>query len=135
MSNIKADFKAFRCPNCETFFSRSFNLEQHLTTCSERVKSVHPKNVCQIPEALFDKLDSFVINYTSEQKFFKNLAIFDFETICVQEETLRDKPKILDRETFPDICIHFFKPCRGTNFPLQLILITPLHLLLEPMKI
>ena len=41
-------------------------------------------------EKLFDKLDSFGINYTSEQKLCKNLAIFDFESICVQEETFRD---------------------------------------------
>ena len=39
---------------------------------------------------LFDKLDSFGIKYTSEQKLFKNLAIFDFESICVQDETFRD---------------------------------------------
>ena len=28
--------------------------------------------------------------YTSEQKIFKSLAIFDFESICVQKETFRD---------------------------------------------
>ena len=32
-----------------------------------------------------DKLDSFGIEYTIEQTLFKNLAIFDFESICVQE--------------------------------------------------
>ena len=90
VSNINAVFQAFRCPNCETFFNRTFNLERHLTTCSERVKNVYPRNLYQSPETLFDKLDSFGINYTSEQKLFKNIAIFDFESICVQEETFRD---------------------------------------------
>ena len=90
VNNINAVFQSFRCPNCDTFFHRTFNLERHLTTCSERVKNVYPRNVYQIRETLFDKLDSFGINYTSEQKLFKNLAIFDFESICVQEETLRD---------------------------------------------
>ena len=89
-SNIKAVFQAFRCPNCDTFISRAFNLERHLTTCSERLKNVYPRNKYQIRETLFDKLDSFGINYTSEQKLFKNLAIFDFESICVQEEIFRD---------------------------------------------
>ena len=42
---------------------------------------------------LFDKLSSFGIKYTSEQKLFKSLALFDFESICVQEETLRDTNK------------------------------------------
>ena len=90
VSNINAVFQAFRCRNCDTFFSRAFNLERHLTTCSERVKNVYPRNVYQIREILFDKLDSFGINYTSEQKLFKNLAIFDFESICVQKETFSE---------------------------------------------
>ena len=90
VTNINAAFQAFRYPNCDTFFSRAFNLERHLTTCSERVKNVYPRNVYQIRGTLFDKLDSFGINYTSEQKLFKNLAIFDFESICLQEETSRD---------------------------------------------
>ena len=90
VSNLNAVFQAFRCPNCDTFFNKIFNLERHLTTCSERVKNVYPRNVYQIQETLFDKLYSFGIKYRSEQKLFKILAIFDFESICVQEETFRD---------------------------------------------
>ena len=37
VSNINAVFQSFRCPNCDTFLNRTFNLERHLTTCSERV--------------------------------------------------------------------------------------------------
>ena len=90
VNNINAVFQSFRCPNCDTFFNRTFSKERHLTTCSERVKNVYPRNVYQIRETLFDKLDSFGINYTSEQKLFKNLTIVDFESICVQEETFTD---------------------------------------------
>ena len=35
-------------------------------------------------------MDSFGIEYTNEQTLFKNLAIFDFESICVQEESFKD---------------------------------------------
>ena len=70
-NNINAVFQYFRFPNCDTFFNRTFNLELHLTTCSERVKNVHPRNIYQIREIVFDKLDSF-------------------ESICAQEETFRD---------------------------------------------
>ena len=86
VSNIIAVVQAFRCPNCDTFFSRAFNLERHLTTCSKRVKNVYPRNVYQIRETLFDKLDSFGIKYKSEQKLFKKQAIFNFESICVQKK-------------------------------------------------
>ena len=90
VSNINAVFSAFCRPNCDTFFNRTFNVERHSTKCSERVKNVYPGNVYQIRETLFDKMDSFGINYTSQQKLFKNLAIFDFEFICVQEESFKD---------------------------------------------
>ena len=83
VNNINAVFQNFRCPNCDTFFNITFNLDRHLTTCSERVKNVYPRNVYQIRETLFEKLDSFGIKYTREQKLFKNLAKIDFESICV----------------------------------------------------
>ena len=90
MNNINAVSQSFRYPNCDTFLNRTFSLERHLTACSERVKNVYPRNVYQIRETLFDNLHSFGINCTSEQKLFKSIAIFDFETICVREETFRD---------------------------------------------
>ena len=122
VNNINEVSQSFRCPNCDTFFNRTFNLERHLTTCSERVENVYPRNVYQIRETLFVKLHFFGINYTSEQKLFKKLAKFEFESIFVQERGnfQRHNYKNLDRETCPDICINFFKPCGRTNFPLQL---------------
>ena len=35
VNNINAVIQSFGCPNCDTFFHRTFNLERHLTTCSE----------------------------------------------------------------------------------------------------
>ena len=60
-------------------------MERHLVTCSDRVKHIYPKNVYELRETLFEKLDAFNIPYRIEQKLFKNLAIFDFESICVKE--------------------------------------------------
>ena len=48
VNNINAVFQSK--PNCDTSFNRTFNLERHLTTCSERVKNVYPRNVYQIQE-------------------------------------------------------------------------------------
>ena len=61
------------------------NLERHLVTCSDLVKHIYPKNVYNLRGTLFEKLDAFNIPYRNEQKLFKNLAIFDFESICVKE--------------------------------------------------
>ena len=53
-------------------------------------ENVYPTNVYQIRETPFDKLDSFGIEYTSQQKLFKNLEIFDFVSICVHNESIKD---------------------------------------------
>ena len=54
------------------------------------MKNVYPRNLYQIRQTVFDKLDSFGIEYTIEQKLSKNFAIFDFESSCAPEKTLRD---------------------------------------------
>ena len=90
VSNMKSFFKSIRCSTCDTIFSKTGNLERHLITCSERVKHIYPKNVYQLRETLFEKLDSFNIPYKEDQKMFKNLAVFDFESICVKEETYKE---------------------------------------------
>ena len=89
VNNINALFKAFRCTTCDTFFSKTGNLERHLVTCSDRVKHIYPKNAYVLRERLFEKLDAFNIPYKNEQKLFKNLAIFDFESICVKENSYK----------------------------------------------
>ena len=90
VDNIHARFKAFRCPTCDKYIQKSGNLERHLGSCSERVKHVYPKNVYQLRETLFDKLDSFDIQCTDDQKLFNNLAVFDFESICIPEEKFKN---------------------------------------------
>ena len=57
---------------------------------SEQVKHIYPKNVHQLRETLFDKLDSFNIQYTDDQKLSNNLAVFDFESICIPEEKFKN---------------------------------------------
>ena len=85
VNNINALIKAFRCTTCDIFFSKTGNLEQHLVTCSDRVKHIYLKNVYELTETLFEKLDAFNIPLRNEQKLFKNLAIFDLQSICFKE--------------------------------------------------
>ena len=89
VNNINAVFRSFRCPNCDTLFDKIFNLERPLNTCSDRVKNVCPRNYIKC-EKLSLASWTLGIKYTSEQKLFKKLAIFDIESICVQKETFRD---------------------------------------------
>ena len=90
VDNINALFKSFRRSTCDTYFQKTENSERHLVRCSKRVKHIYPKNVYQLRETLFDKLDSFHIQYTDDQKLFNNLAVFDFESICIPEEKFKN---------------------------------------------
>ena len=73
-----------------TYSQKTGNLERHLVRCSERVKHIYPMNVYQLRKTLFDKLDSFGIQYTDDQKLFTNLAVFDFESISIPEEKFKN---------------------------------------------
>ena len=86
VDNIHALFKAFRCPTCDTYFQKTGNLERHLVSCSERAKHIYPKNVYQLRETLFDKLDSFNMQYTDDQKLFNNLAVFDLNLFVYRKK-------------------------------------------------
>ena len=89
VNNINALFRAFQCTTCDTFFSKTGNLERHLVTCSDRVKLIYPKNVYELRETVFEKLDAFNILYRNEQKLFKNWAKFEFESVCVKENSYK----------------------------------------------
>ena len=89
VNNINTLFKAFRCTTCDTFLSKTRNLERPLVTCSDRVKHIYPNNVYELRETLFEKLDAFNIPFRTEQKLFQNLVIFYFESICVMEDSYK----------------------------------------------
>ena len=43
-------------------------------------------NVYALHESLFEKLEGFNFPVSEDNKLFKRLAIFDFESICVPTE-------------------------------------------------
>ena len=89
-NDIDSFFKCFRCPSCNTFFKRSEFLNKHLLRCNDRVKHIYPKNVYELRETLFEKLEGFSLPVSKDNKLFNNLAIFNFESICVPTEELKE---------------------------------------------
>ena len=89
-NDIDSFFKCFRCPSCDTFFNKSDNFNKHLLRCKDRVKHIYPKNVYELRETLFGKLEGFSLPVSEDNKLFNNLAIFDFESICVPTEELKE---------------------------------------------
>ena len=65
------------------FFNHSGHFNRHLKNCKERAKNDYPRGVYSLRETLFEKLDNFSIAYPEDDTLFKNLAVFDFEAICV----------------------------------------------------
>ena len=86
LDDINTFCKRFRCPSCDTFIQKAGNFNRHVKTCEDRVQHIYQKCVYTLRETLFDELDGFGIFYNDDQKLFKNLAIFDFESICVPSE-------------------------------------------------
>ena len=89
-NDIDSFLRCFRCPSCDTFFKRFEFLNKHLLRCKDRVKHIYPKNVYELCETLFEKLEGFSLPVSEDDKLFNNLAIFDFESICVPTEELKE---------------------------------------------
>ena len=90
VSDMNSFFESFRCSTCDAIFSKTGNLVRNLIPCSKRVKHIHPKNVNQLRETFFEKLDSFILPYREDQKLIKNLAIFNFQSVCVKGDTYKE---------------------------------------------
>ena len=89
-NDIDSFFKCFRCPSCDTFFHKSDHFNQHLLRCKDRVRHIYQKYVYELRETLFEKLEGFNLPVSEDNNFFNNLAIFDFESICVPTEELKE---------------------------------------------
>ena len=76
-NDIDSFFKCFRCPSCDTFFNKSDNCNKHLLRCKDRVRHFYPKNVYELRETLFEKLEGFSLPVSENNKLFNDLAIFD----------------------------------------------------------
>ena len=54
------------------------------------MKHIYPKNVYELRETLFEKLEGFSLPVSEGNKLFINLADFDLESICVPTEELKE---------------------------------------------
>ena len=54
------------------------------------MKHIYPKNVYELRETWFEKLEGFSLPVSEDNTLFNNLAIFDFESICVPTEELKE---------------------------------------------
>ena len=89
-ADIDKFLEKFRCYVCDHFFDRSNNLEVHMRNCSEKTKHHYPSGAYQLSETIFERLEDVNINVPQELRLFCNLIVFDFESITVPDNTLRN---------------------------------------------
>ena len=90
VNDINTFFKRFRCPKWDTLIKHAGHFNRHVKSCEDRIQHIYPKTVYTLRENLFDKFYGFRVRYEEDQKLFKNLPVFDFESICVPSNELRD---------------------------------------------
>ena len=54
------------------------------------MRHIYPKNVYDLHKTLFEKLEGFNLPVFEDNKLLNNLAFFDFESICVSTEELKE---------------------------------------------
>ena len=91
ITDISVHIEDYRCPSCDTSCSIASTWEHHSATCSGRAKHVYPKNVYQLQETLFGKLDSFGLPLQTFRSFSRktSFSIFQFEQICLEDDDFK----------------------------------------------
>ena len=104
--NIDKFLKKYRCRNCENFWSRSFNFQRHIRTCSERITHRYPTGPYQFIETVFENVRNLDIEV--ENYLFKNLVVFDFESITVHDQSLNhtDSTTFIGKHVPISVSIH-----------------------------
>ena len=138
VKNMNSFFKSFRGSTCDTTLSRTANLERNLITCSERVKHIQPKNIYQLRETLFDKLDSLNIPDRKDPKLFKSLAVLIAILFASKVRGIKEIKLQRQGKTCPFISLNFVKSNTRNHSSLQfrsLTLDTLYPLLPVPLKV
>ena len=90
VSNFNDILKAYPYPNCNQVIKKAGNMERHLAACKERPEYGFPKSVYQLRETLFYDIGSIGIPYFEDQKHFKDMALLDVESVCLQGDKFHD---------------------------------------------
>ena len=105
--NIDKLLKNYRGRICDKFWSQSFNFQRHNRNCSERITHRYPTSPQQLNETIFEKMRNLDIGV--ENYFFKNLVVFDFESITVHDPSLNhtDSTTFNGKHVSMSVSIHY----------------------------
>ena len=89
-ADINKFLKKFRCCICDQYFDRSFNLLRHMQNFSKNMQHKYTTGVYQLSETVFERLGDAKNNVPLDLRLFSRLIIFDFESITVPDNTIRN---------------------------------------------
>ena len=86
--NLNVFFRQFKCIKCEQYFSRLFELNRPLKSCSEKSDHSYPGGKYTPTDTFFTTLETvFDVCVPHEHRFYKSFVIFDFESILRQKSS------------------------------------------------
>ena len=136
VSIINAVFQSFPCCNWYTFLKKNIQFWATFNYMQWTSENWLTQECTSISRNSFDKLGSSGIKNTSKPKLIKKVAIFEFESLCVQEENFKDTKTRTCRGKHVPITVIISLNLWEKQFSIAtLILITSLHPLLEFVKI
>ena len=115
VNNINADFQFYRCPNCDTFYNRTFNYMQWTSEkCLSEKRISNPGNSVWQAELFWNW-----IHYWANS-FQKLSYIRLWIDLHAGRKLQRRRYNKMDWKAYSHLGFLFLKFCERTNFPLQL---------------
>ena len=86
--NPNVFFRRFKCTKCEQYFSRLFDLNRHLKSCSEKSDHSYPGGKYTPTDTFFTTLETvFDVCIPHGHRFYKSFVTFDFISILRQKSS------------------------------------------------
>ena len=95
--NLNVFFRRLKCIKCEQYFSRLFELNRYLKSCSEKSDHSYPGGKYSPTATFFTTLETvFDVCVPHEHRYYKSFATFDFEAILRQKSSSQQQTNGFD---------------------------------------
>ena len=85
INNFKGYANKFSCRKCKRFFDRADNCNRHELTCDDSARMKYPGGFYSSKKNVFEQLMELGINVTEQDRYYKDFAVYDFESMLVPD--------------------------------------------------
>ena len=108
MCDFKKYAKNYVCIKCTNFFSKIWNLKQHIANCYDRTKYLFPGRFYRSQDTIFDKLELLYISKDDNDNYYPQFMVWNMEAVLKKSSTtdqLTDKLKLLSKQIATGVSI------------------------------